>query len=292
MDNLTEDYDLLERKESMVMVTELLFYVIIAIAAIMILPSFVIYPGIYYGRWRSNGPTFELETKDKTKIEGMILEPEDPTTCKTTFIFFHGNAQNMGNRMPFMQSLVKEYNSYLVSIDYRGFGQSYGFPTESGLINDAESIFERVLNDNRLKDTKKIVYGRSLGGAVAVSLTEKYSEQIDGVILENTFTSVKDVAKGFSYLKSVPEFLFDMGLVGNTWNSLERLIKLENKGPPILFVSGSMDRIVNPKLMEKIYDSYKGIKANYTVKDGTHNDTWSKGGDEYYLKLKNFINLV
>ena len=284
--------ELLDHKENMVAITELLFYVVVAVAAIMIIPSFIIYPGFVYGRWKTRGPTFQLETKDKTKIEGMILEPDDPKTTKTTFIFFHGNAQNMGNRLPFMRSLVEEYNAYVITIDYRGFGYSYGFPSESGLINDAESIFERVLNDSRFKNTKKIVYGRSIGGAVAVGLAEKYKEQINGIILENTFTSTKDVAKGFSYAKNVPEFLLDMGLTGNRWETLTRVTKMGVNFPPTLYIWGMKDRIVNPKMMEKLYDTDKGIKAKFVVEDGTHNDTYIKGGELYFTKLRNFISVV
>ena len=146
------------RNESMIpFITEIGTYILIALVILLVAPSFIIYPGIYYGRWKSTGPIFNLETRDKANIEGMILEPADPKICNITILFFHENSGNMGSRMEFLKDLNKTHNAYVLSIDYRGFGNNYGFPSETGLINDAESVLECVMNDDRLKNTKKIM---------------------------------------------------------------------------------------------------------------------------------------
>jgi len=270
-------------------IIELSVYVIIFIIVVMIFPSFFIYPGIYYGRWKTKGPVFELDTKDGAKIEGMIFDPKDPSTCKTTILFFHGNSGNMGSSFNILNGLKENHNAFIISIDYRGFGNCSGFPSESGLINDAESIFERILNDERMKKTKKIVYGVSLGGAVAISLAEK-NKKVDALILENTFTCIKDVASKMRFVDKIPEFILDLGLSANSWNSVSRIKDLKI---PILFISGLKDNIVSPSLMKKLYEtSTSENKIKIDIVDGGHNNTHSVESEVYHDNLKKLINLL
>lgn len=274
----------------MFIMSELLFYAIIAVLILLIAPTFLIYPGLYYGRWKTKGPTFELLTNDSTKIEGLVIMAPEPKTCDTTILFFHGNSGNMGARSEFFQGLNTELNANILSIDYRGFGNSYGFPSESGLINDAESIFQRILNDSKFKNTKKIVYGRSLGGAVAIALAEKV-KGVDGIIIENSFTSTKSIASGMPMMNKVPGFILDIALYPNSWNSLDRIEKVD---PKInwLFISGQKDRIVNPKNMDKLFEQCKSkSKEMVKVDEGGHNNTYSIFKD-YYTTLTSYLKSV
>ena len=226
-------------------ITEIGVYIIVASLVLIVASAVVVYPGIYYGRWKSRGPIFELETKDHAKIEGMILEPKDPKTCKLTILFFHSNSGNLGSNIEFLKELNEVYNAYVLCIDYRGFGNNSGFPSESGLINDAESIFDCILNDDRMKDTKKVVYGRSLGGSVAVALAEK-TKEIDYLVLEDmSLTSKSMIKEKIRILNKIPGFLMDMGLVLNPWNSEDRVKELK---VPVLFITGS-----NIGTAEKLY---------------------------------------
>ena len=167
-------------------------------------------------------------TNDSTKIEGLVISAPNQDKCDTTILFFHGNSGNMGARSEFLQGLNTELNANVLSIDYRGFGNSYGFPSETGLINDAESIFQRILNDSKFEKTKKIVYGRSLGGAVAIALAEKM-KGVDGIIIENSFTSTKNVASQMQMFNKIPEFILDIALYPNSWDSISRIEKIDPK---------------------------------------------------------------
>jgi fermentation-respiration switch protein FrsA (DUF1100 family) len=270
--------------------SEFLVYILVALIVLTIAPSFLIYPGIYMGRWKTKGPIFELETKDKAKIEGIILEPEDPIKCNLTFLFFHGNSGNMGSRTEFIQDLNKTFNAYVISIDYRGFGNNYGFPSESGLINDAESIFQLIMEDERLKNTKKIVYGRSLGGAVAVALANSEDGKgIDGLVLENTFTSIRSMANTMTMFKKVPGFILDIGTSINLWDSKD---KIKNIKLPILYISGLNDRVVNPKMMKELYDVCKSKKKLLLeVENGEHDNTYLVS-DKFHESLEKLIKLI
>jgi len=274
---------------------EIIIYLTIGLVILLIAPSFIIYPGIYMGRYKSRGPIFELETKDNAKIEGMIFEPDNPETCDLTILFFHGNTGNMGSRVEFLKNLNETLNAYILSIDYRGFGNNSGFPSESGLINDAESIFDSIVNDERMKDTKKLVYGRSLGGAVAIALAEKLKDCknpkgcIDGLILENTFTSTRCMADSMPLFKKFPGFIIDIGLSVNSWKSKDRIKDIKI---PVLYISGLKDRVVHPKLMKELYDSC-GSKTKLLLEEaeGEHTNTHLVS-DQYYVYLKKLIKLL
>ncbi|CAG8845549.1 25382_t:CDS:2, partial [Racocetra persica] len=70
------------------------------------------------------------------------------------------------------------------------YGRSEGTPTEKGLRIDAQAALNYIKKNEVFKDTKLIIYGQSLGGAVAIDLVSRYEEQIDALIIENTFLSV------------------------------------------------------------------------------------------------------
>lgn len=278
--------------------TEYLTYLILIIVVLFIIPYFVIYPGIFYGRWKTKGPVFNMETKDGSKIEGMLLTPPEPEKVKTTILYFHGNSGNMGNSTHLLSNLCEKLNCYVVTIDYRGFGMSYGFPSESGLINDGESVLERIFHDEKFKNTKKILYGHSLGGALVLSLLSKYGTPkggggVDGIILENTFTCIKDVSysKYGKYVSYIPEFILDIILYPNSWNSRERIKDIKNI--PTLFISSRKDEVLGVSSMDELYKLCKSPgKSMYKVEEGNHNNVFTVDEVEYIKNVQNFINKV
>ena len=76
---------------------------------------------------------------------------------------------------------------------YRGYGDSEGEPSEEGLHLDAEATLDYALNDPNIDNDRLFVFGRSLGGAVAVRLAAEKGANIKGLIIENTFTSISDM---------------------------------------------------------------------------------------------------
>jgi len=123
-----------------------------------------------------------------------------------------------------------------------------------------------------------------LGGAVAIHTAVKYPNLFRGVIIENSFTSISDMVDVIFWFAKYFKFL----ILRNYWTSIDLVNKIEN---PIMFVTGDKDQLV-PHTMTHILHS-RAIKAVlkelYVVKDGTHNDTWYVGGDEYIEKLSKFL---
>ena len=75
---------------------------------------------------------------------------------------------------------------------YRGYGDSEGTPSEEGLKLDAEATLEYALSRGDINKDKIIIFGISLGGAVAIQLCMGNSK-VQGMIVENTFTSIADM---------------------------------------------------------------------------------------------------
>lgn len=112
---------------------------------------------------------------------------------------FHGNAGNIGHRVPIAKVLEENLGCNVFMLEYRGYGLSTGTPDENGINLDAQTALDFIRNQKETEGGKVIVYGQSLGGAVAVQLVARNQEagDITAMILENTFTSIREMIPRF-----------------------------------------------------------------------------------------------
>lgn len=144
-----------------------------------------------------------ITTPDDEKLHAFLVRPANPARAaerNVTILMFHGNAGNIGYRLPIARILHDELACTVLMVQYRGYGLSTGKPDEKGLNIDAQAGLDWIRNSHELESTKVVVYGQSLGGAVGVNLVERdlrtarqngEESQIAGLILENTFLSIK-----------------------------------------------------------------------------------------------------
>ena len=106
---------------------------------------------------------------------------------------FHGNAGNIGHRVPIAKVIEENTGCNIFMLEYRGYGLSTGEPEETGLVLDAQTALDYLGQHNETKGDEIIIYGQSIGGAVATQLVANNlgNEAIKGLILENTFTSMR-----------------------------------------------------------------------------------------------------
>lgn len=98
--------------------------------------------------------------------------------------------------MDHIRSLVFKCNYNVLIVSYRGYGKSSGSPTESGLKIDAQAALDYLVNERADIDNKKIlVFGSSLGGAVAIDLAFSNQSKIWALVVENTFTCIPDLVR-------------------------------------------------------------------------------------------------
>lgn len=204
----------------------------------------------------------------------------------------------MGFRMPNLVSIHEKLKMNIFILSYRGYGESEGVPDEEGIKIDALAGFDYVYNEKKDEiDRNKIyIFGRSLGGAVAIHTTAAIEERGDddddnngkiaGLIIENTFSSISDmVGKVFPFLDFdfIKKFMLKIH-----WRSIDLIPNIKTN---MLFLACSNDEIVPHQQMLTLYKSAKNCKSKdmFIIQGGTHNDGWMKGGDQYWNKIQDFI---
>eukprot|EP00210_Caulerpa_lentillifera_P008417 g8029.t1 len=120
-----------------------------------------------------------LETSDGLKLHGWIMWDHRRSIHQLkevpTIVFFQANAGNISHRIPFFAAMINAMDCCIVTISYRGYGPNSGSPSENGLKIDAETVMEFIesVTDVNLDLSRVFLFGRSLGGAVAIDLASK-----------------------------------------------------------------------------------------------------------------------
>jgi len=134
--------------------------------------------------------TIKFKSLDGTELTGLFFASSG--TVLGTIVHFHGNAQNMTSHFPFSAWLAKEgFNVFIM--DYRGYGASGGKPDLDALIMDAEAALEQAKKLPGAEADRIIVFGQSLGGAIAVAAVGESGFRPAAMVLEGTFYSYKSV---------------------------------------------------------------------------------------------------
>lgn len=142
-------------------------------------------------------PVYEnlmLETPDHEQLHAYLIKAPNPQHKRdVTMIMFHGNAGNIGHRLPIAKVLSVDLGCNVLMLQYRGYGKSTGYPAEKGISIDAQTGLDYLRGREDLRKTKIVIYGQSIGGAVGIGLAaaNKQKNDIAGIMLENTFLSIK-----------------------------------------------------------------------------------------------------
>jgi len=244
---------------------------------------------------------FFLTTSDNVLIHTWFLP--HPTLSRTapTILFFHGNA---GNRLFNAQQFITDAHCNVFLVEYRGFGNSTGTPSEHGFHLDALCSLDFLRSKHNI-DTKRIfVFGRSLGGAVAIWLAAQRPAHIAGLIVENTFTCIEDMAvhmlknfnifpatsleEGSMFLACFRKFLYLF--MTSHWRSIDLISSISK---PTLMLSGLSDELIAPEQMKTLFSNIPSniYRRMHCVETGTHNDTYIRGGDEYWKVIDRFLTI-
>jgi len=130
-----------------------------------------------------------FKTKDGINISGWYI-PASPGTEKNIILFCHGNAGNISHVMEYIREF-HEMGFNTLFFDYRGYGKSDGKPSEEGTYFDAEAAWDYLIQQGNSPE-KIIIYGQSLGGAIAAELALRKNPV--ALIIESSFTSIPELA--------------------------------------------------------------------------------------------------
>ncbi|MFA6972972.1 MAG: alpha/beta hydrolase [Gallionella sp.] len=130
-----------------------------------------------------------LKTADEVHLHGWYIPAPD---SRGAVLFLHGNAGNISHRLDSLQMLHRLGYSTLI-IDYRGYGNSDGKPTEQGTYLDAEAAWRYLTEQRHVPSCRIALFGESLGGAVAAWLAVR--ENPAALVISSSFTSVPDLGQ-------------------------------------------------------------------------------------------------
>ena len=219
-----------------------------------------------------------IKTSDGEKLHGYFLPASikaglKPASTKIV-IYLHGNAQNVSAWYLAPVEIQKHVPVNFLLVDYRGYGKSTGNPSIEGVITDAQAMYKYLL-DKGYKSENVSIYGRSIGGAIALELGSQ--EKVKSIVIQSSFTSLKEIAK--ELFPFIPNNL----VKNDFWNSQELIQKIKI---PLLISHGDRDEIVPISHSYKLYELANEPKKLIVLKGATHNDISSYFNDEYFKTLK------
>lgn len=223
------------------------------------------------------GLSFEnvsFETTDRIMLSGWFIPCDN---LRGFILFCHGNAGNMSHRLDSIQ-IFHRLRLGVFIFDYRGYGRSDGKPSESGTYRDVEAAWKYLVEERRITPNMIVIFGRSLGGAVAA--WQAHNHTPGALILESTFTSIPDVgAKLYPFL---PVRL----LSRYEYNTAAYLKEINC---PILVVHSPDDEMMPFSHGRRLFETAKEPKEFLEI-SGSHNEGFITSGKRYEEGLNAFIS--
>ncbi|MDY0872894.1 alpha/beta hydrolase [Dongia rigui] len=178
--------------------------------------------------------------------------------------YFHGNAGHHGDRVARIIPYAAEGYGILL-VGYRGYGGNPGQPTEAGLYTDARAALD-FLQDQGVKPDQLILFGESLGSAVATQMATERAAR--ALILEAPFASIlRSARQRYRYLA------FDF-LVRDKFDTLAKIGRV---GKPLLVIHGDLDRTTPAYFGHMVFEAAKEPKQGFFPKDAGHTDLMQHG---------------
>jgi len=265
------------------MIQSLLFilvsvWVLLSLLLYLFQPKFIYYPTKDMAATPDTiGLSYEevtLTTSDNVNISGWYLPHPQ---AHSTMLFLHGNGGNISHRLEKLM-IFYELGLTVMIIDYRGYGMSSGKPSEQGTYLDAEAAWKYLTKDKSIPPNDIIVYGESLGAAVAIRTASQ--KQVGALIIESGFTSIVDMAK--HYYPYLPVSL----LTRIKYPSLDRIADIN---APLLVIHSKEDQIVPYTHGQSLYQLAKEPKVFHEI-IGDHNSGYALSGNVYRDGLAQFIS--
>ena len=211
------------------------------------------------------------------RVHGLHARRDNPIG---TLLFLHGNAGNLYDRLDNVELLLGMGLDLLI-IDYHGYGKSGGEPSEAALYADGMAAYRYLTEDRGVAPSDIVLFGRSLGSAVAIELATRVS--CGALIVESAFTTARDLAREhYGWLPGL--------LIRNMTHEFDSISKVERLSVPILFVHGDRDSIVPEPMGRRLYAAAREPKTWYGIEGAGHNDTIARAGGEYVRHLVAFLH--
>lgn len=217
--------------------------------------------------------SLELTTEDGERLHAWWVPATEP---RGTVLLFHGNAGDMSARLDYLKMFNRLQYSTLI-IDYRGYGRSTGKPSEAGTYLDAIAAWTWLTGTRGVKAGDVVLFGESLGGAVASWLAARHAPR--ALVLASTFTSVTEMgAEVYPFLpvRLISRFGYD-----NRAN-------LRSIRVPVLIMHSRDDDLIPFGHGQRLFDAANEPKQFLELAGG-HNSGFVFMRDEWVEALAEFL---
>jgi hypothetical protein len=200
-----------------------------------------------------------------------------------TLLYLHGTFRNLYQNLPKIDAL-REAGFSVLAVDYRGWGDSTPLiPSESTIYADADVAWAEL--ERRQPDPRKrVIYGHSMGGGVAVEMASRkhHGSDYGALILESTFTRAVDVADATNWL---------VGLAARfSAQKFDSLAKIGKVDAPVLMLHGAADHTVPVELGRQLRDAAPAGTRWVEIPGGSHSRLQSEAPETYQRALKLLID--
>ena len=213
-----------------------------------------------------------FKTRDGLELVGWFLPAKGPALG--TVLQLHGNAENISTHFASLAWMpARGFNVFI--FDYRGYGGSEGSPSLEGAQTDIDAAMEALLTRTDIDRTRIVMYGQSLGGALAAYYVahSPRRDQLRALILESAFSDYIDIAREkftdhwFTWpFQWIPLFSVD--------DRFSPLPGMANISPlPLLILHGDRDAVVPVHHGQRLYDAAREPKQLWIVPGAGHIQT-------------------
>ena len=226
--------------------------------------------GTEYAEFKSelNYGVFYFDVEPDVKLHGILFRPDSIKPIGTIFHY-------SGKGMHLMSSMQESYKPLLKQgfqvfcFERRNFGKSNGEATNSlTLQKDALFVFDQVVQLNSVANKPIIIWGQSLGGAFATMTAKERQEQINGLVLEGTFSSFPDIGKVYAQALNLENFKWIVPLIMN--NDFPAEEEIEGLTIPTLIIHSPSDKQVPYELGQKLFEAANKNNTVFWEIDSKH----------------------
>ncbi len=240
------------------------FYLGVLVLLLFLENRLLYHPYTVADQWESPPPRIQVRDVDLTAADGTRLHawwsiPDGWRPDDGAVLLCHGNAGNVSFWGWEMADWVTVRKQAVLAFDYPGYGKCDGAPSEAGCYAAADAAYEFLTQTQQVPGKRVLLYGESLGGAVAVDVASRRPHR--ALILASTFTSFPDLAQ-----EKYP-FFPGRWLVRNQFRSAE---KLRNCPGPVFIGHGTDDTLIPFGHGERLFAAANGPKEFVTMQGIGH----------------------
>lgn len=186
-----------------------------------------------------------------------------------SILFLHGNGENISTHLASVFWLpAAGFDVFLY--DYRGYGKSTGKVNLPASIDDVHKVIDYL--QEHYPSKKRIVYGQSLGAAIAVNAVsgKRYAKRLAGLVMDSSFSSFRGIAREKLH-QSWLLWLFQYPLSLLVTGKYSPINAVKDVAPvPLLVIHGTADKVIPIHHSQRLFKAAKQPKTFWIFKDGKH----------------------